>query len=153
MGKRDKPGIILCKTRSGVMPASPFDAEELDRFAPGAEFDLVPRARRSSKLQRTYWLALSRVVKATGAKPTAEKLHDALLWDLGYVSVETDFAGIPRLVRDSTAYDAMRTDAEFRPYFDQAMARLAELVGFDPLEFLEHPRPATPATANERVAA
>lgn len=135
---REKPGIIVSKTaRGGLSPASAFDAEQLDGEPIGAEYDLKRRARRSIPLQRTYWKTLKLFCDATDLFPTSDHLHDALKHDLGYVTVRQDLNGRPYIVADSTAFDAMKTDAEFRPYFDKAMARLAEVGGFDPLAWLE----------------
>ena len=143
MAKRgkEKAGIIMQRTKRGVSPASAFDAEELDRFPIGTEFDLAPRTKRSLPQHRTYWKALSETVKATGAWPTPEHLHDALKHDLGYVEVRKTLAGQPYISTESTAFNAMTAD-EFKTYMEQAMARLAEVTGIDPLEFLEHRRAA-----------
>ena len=119
-----------------LVPESAYDAELLDAYQIDALFMLKPEPRRSGKLHRTYWKALSNLVKATNRWPTADKLHDALMWDLGYITVEKGLDGKPRLVRDSIAFDSMPTDAQFKPYFDQAMARLAEVTGIDPRAFL-----------------
>ena len=138
MAKRgkEKAGMILEKTLHGVRPISAFDAEQLDRFPVGTEFNLAPRTKRSLPQHRTYWKALSDVVKATDAWPTPEHLHDALKHDLGYVEVRKTLAGMPYISTESTAFDAMTAD-EFRSYMDRAMARLAEVTGINPLHFLD----------------
>ncbi len=133
--------MIFEKTPLGVRPISAFDAEELDRFPLGTEFNLAPRTRRSLPQHRTYWKALSDVVKATDAWPTPEHLHDALKHDLGYVEVRKTLAGQPYISTESTAFDAMTAD-EFKAYMERAMARLAEVTGCDPLAFLDERRAA-----------
>jgi hypothetical protein len=132
---KDKAGIIVRREKRGLMPVSAFDAEQLDRLPLLTEFDLTERTRRTLPLQRTYWKALSETVAATGRWSTAENLHDALRRDLGYVTAAIGLDGRPYIATDSTAFDAMR-QSEFKEYFDQAMARLAEVTGFDPLGFL-----------------
>lgn len=138
MAKRSKEraGLILRKEARGIVPASAYDAEALAAFPLGTEFDLAPRTKRSLPQHRTYWKALTEVVKATGTWPTAEHLHDALKRDLGFIDVRINLIGQPYLSTDSTAFDEM-DQAAFQTYFDQAMARLTEVVGFDPLAFLE----------------
>lgn len=135
---RDKAGIIVKRVAGPrrLAAVSAFDDEQIDALAVDTEFDLVPRARRSLPQHRTYWKALNEVVKATGSWPTAEHLHDALKRDLGFVHVRLNLLGQPYLATDSTAFDEM-DQAAFQNYFNQAMARLAEVIGFDPLVFLE----------------
>jgi hypothetical protein len=137
--KRNSP--IYVKQRGRLVPAGGFDAERFDGFPDGTEFDLIARTRRSGRQNATYWLALHRIVEATGRWPNAETLHDALRRDLGYIHVQRDLAGEPYLAVDSTAFDAMNTD-EFSAYFEQAMARLAEITGIDVLAFLDERRAA-----------
>jgi hypothetical protein len=137
--KRNPP--IYVKQRGRLVPVGAFDAERFDGFPDGTEFDLVARTRRSLPQQRTYWLALHRVVEATGRWVDAEHLHDALRRDLGYIHVQRDLAGEPYLAVDSTAFDAMSAD-EFGRYFEQAIARLAEITGIDVLAFLDERRAA-----------
>jgi hypothetical protein len=138
MAKRgkEKAGLILRKTTRGIFPVSAFDAEQLDHFPVDTEFSATPLTKRSTAQNRTYWRALSEVVKATGVYPTAEHLHEELKRDLGYVAPRKSLIGTVYLATDSTAFDAM-TAGEFQIYMDQAMARLAEVCGFDPLGFLE----------------
>lgn len=139
MTKRNPP--IFQKRHGRLVPAGAFDAERLDGFPDGTEFDLVARSRRSSPQNRTYWLALHRIVEATGRWPDAEHLHDALRRDLGYIHVQRDLAGEPYLAVDSTAFDAMSSD-EFSVYMERAMARLADVTGCDPTAFLDEQRAA-----------
>ena len=121
----------------GLAAASAFDVEELERFPVGAEFDLVPASPRSLPQHRTYWQALTRVVAATGRWQSREALHVALKVKLGRVEPIFDLQGrVIGMRPDSTAFDAM-SHKEFCDYMEQAMAALAEAVGFDPLAFLE----------------
>ena len=131
--------IIVCKTAKGITPASAFDAEELDRFPLNTEFDIVPRTHRSSKQNRTYWLALNKIVAATDRWPDSRHLHDALRRSLGYIHVRKDLSGEPYLALDSTAFDSMSAN-EFSAYFERAIARLAQVTQCDPLAFLDEHR-------------
>ena len=136
----DKPAIILRKQGNKLAPVSAFDDEELSAFPQDQEFRLTPIARRSAPLQRTYWKMLAEAVKDEklgDTFPTHEHLHEALKYELGYVRVIYDTRGKPHVSPDSTSFKAMKTDAEFRPYFDAAVKRLAEVTGADPLGFME----------------
>jgi hypothetical protein len=64
--------------------------------------------------------------------PTKEKLHKALLREVGMVTVSFDLDGTPRLTEDSTAFDAMNAE-DFKAYFDAAIKALADIIGADPL--------------------
>lgn len=132
---RAKPGIIIRKTGAGLVPASAIDAEQLDAWKIGTEFDAKPRTKRSNPQNRLYWKILANVLEATSLSdlyPTSTKLHEALLRGLGYVTVTYDLDGAPHLTPDSTAFNEMDAE-EFRTYFDKAMVLLAETTGVDPL--------------------
>lgn len=130
-----KPAPIMRKDEQGIGPVSAFDAEQIASFPLGTEFDLKPRTRRSLPQQRLYWGILTKVREATflgDRYPTSEKLHDELLRDLGFVTLTYSLDGTPRLVRDSTAFDAMERE-DFKGYLDRALDRIAEVTGIDPL--------------------
>jgi hypothetical protein len=138
MAKR-KANIILSRAYAvpvALYPTSSFDAEQLETFPVGTEFDVAPRTKRSNPMNRLYWQALSNVVAATDHWATKDHLHDALMRDLGYERVGYGLDGRPYITRDSAAFDSM-THEEFKVYFDKAMARLAEVTGCDPLAFAE----------------
>ncbi len=139
---KDTAGLIMRKGPKGsLLPASPFDYEQLSAFPVGTEFMARSMTKRSLPQHRTYWRALTVVTQATEAWPTPEHLHDALKRDLGYVEMATGLDGKPFARTESTAFDAMGQE-EFQAYFDRAMARIAEAVGIDPLAWLSEPRMA-----------
>lgn len=142
MTKTVKPDVMvqLDEGRQRLSPVTSYDAECLTEYSMQSVFVLKPLPKRSGALHRTYWKMLTEVVKATHVKPTAEKLHDALMWSLGMLTVEEDLEGVPHLVRDSIAFAEMPTDAEFKPYFDMAVEYLAKHLGVDPLDFLKEAR-------------
>lgn len=141
---KDTAGLIVRKGPKGLFPASPFDYEQLSSFPIGTEFMVRSLTKRSLPQHRTYWRALSLVVQATDAYPTAEHLHDAIKRDLGFVETVMGLDGKPFTRSDSTAFDAMGQE-EFQGYFDRAMARLADVLGIDPLAWLAEPRARTAA--------
>lgn len=133
---KETAGCIVRKTPRGIIPVSAFDQEQMMGDAIGTEYKLVKLTKRSLPQQRAYWKALSLVVANDDRWPTAEALHDALKRSCGYVTVIYDLKGNPFVTTDSTAFDAMDTDA-FKGFMDKAMAKLAEAIGWDPLSFLE----------------
>lgn len=135
MAKKEKSLIIVRKTPRGLQPVSSFDAEMLLAAPLGTEFNLASLTKRSLPQHRTYWKALSEVVKATEQWPTKEHLHDALKRVCGFVDIRHNLDGSTYIATDSTSFEAMGPD-EFKAYMDIAMKKLAETIGYDPLAFL-----------------
>jgi len=138
MAKRDKaPPPIVAKTGRGISPVTAYDAEELDGYADGTEFDLVARTKRSNPQQGTYWKTLTRAVDATGRWENREALHTALKVKLGYVEPIFDMAGkVIGMKPDSTAFNAMPHKA-FCEYMEKAMAALSEAIGYDAIAWVD----------------
>lgn len=130
MAKRDKPMIVMRKEGPRLVPETGFDAEQFDALPNRATVRVEPVDARGRGQLAAYWATLARVVEATGRWPTAEHLHEALKWDLGYVRPAYDLAGTPRLAVDSIALDAMK-DAERAAFMLAAFARIAEVTGID----------------------
>ena len=129
--KRPPPTVV--KRAGKLVPASAYDAERLDAIPDGAEFDAVERSVRSLPHHRLYWAALDTAVRATGRWATPEALHTALKVECGRVEPVFGLDGkVKGMIPDSTSFAAMG-QREFAEYFGQAMAKLAEAVGFDPL--------------------
>ena len=131
------PKPIVRKFAGRLMAISQYDAEALDQFTDGTEFDMVPRTRRSLPQHGTYWKALDRAVKATGRWQSKESLHTALKVKLGRVEPIFDLEGrVIGMKPDSTSFDAM-PQHEFRAYFDAAMTALSAAIGYDALAWME----------------
>lgn len=141
--KKDKPPApIVRKEARGLVPVGAFDAEELDGYALGTEFDLVARTKRSVPQNGTYWKALQFAIDATGRWPHREALHTALKVKLGHVEPILDLKGnVVGMKPDSTAFEAM-DHKTFRAFMDRAMAELSEAVGFDVLEWMKREKAA-----------
>lgn len=135
MRKREKPPLIVRKTKHGIVPVSAFDAERLEALALDTEFDVTVRTKRSNPQNRLYFQILSNVIKACGATMPPEVLHDKLKGRLGYTFLYRDLDGSLKEHVDSTAFDNM-DHPDFQIYFDAAMKELAEIVGFDPMQAL-----------------
>jgi len=133
--KRDKPPPPIAALSKGrLSPVSAYDAEAIGRYPDGTQFDMVARTKRSHPQLRLYWVVLGNAVKATGRWPTAEKLHEGLKMDLGRTEAVYNLRGkIVGLKPDSIALDKM-TQLEFQAYFDEAMALMSDVLGYDPLE-------------------
>lgn len=129
---REKQPLVLRRTDRGLEPRSRLAADLLSQYAIGSDVEITIRKRRSAPQLRRYWVMLHEVVEATGAFPDAERLHEALKLDLGYVTPMRLLDGRMVYMPDSTAMSKMDA-AEFQRFFDRAAARLAEICGFDPL--------------------
>jgi hypothetical protein len=135
--RRDKVGIILRKEADGrLSPVAPIDAEQIDALKVGVELNATLRSKRSNPQLRLYWSILAEVVRATDKWPTPEHLSEALKQACGFLTKNYRLDGTPFIMTDSIAFDAM-TQPMFQGYFDSAMAKLADAVGFDPLAAYE----------------
>lgn len=129
----ERVAIVMKRDRSGLVPASAFDAELLDRYSLSAEVEVTVKQRCSLPQQRLYWSILHAIVEATDAYPNAEYLHEAIKDELGYVHHVRRIDGQTIRIPDSTAFAKM-DQAEFKVFFDRAMELLARLIGSDPME-------------------
>lgn len=138
---RDKPPPPIARLHQGrLVPVTSYDAKELDGFAEGTEFDLIPRTARSYPQLGTYWKTLTLACEATGMWPHREALHRALKVKLGYVEPVFDMRGrVVGMIPDSTSFTEM-PHREFCTFMDAAMKELAEAIGSDPLAWLEEER-------------
>jgi len=134
----DRAPRPIVKLNGGrLAPVSAWDAEELSAFPDGMTFDMHPRNKRTLPLHRTYWQALSKAVEATGRWQSREALHTALKVAMGLVEPIYDLKGnVTGMQPHSTAFAAMDQN-QFKAYFDGAMGKLSEAVGYDVLEFLD----------------
>jgi len=136
--QREKPPRPMMRKAGGALsPVSPFDAEEFSTFPDGMMFDLTPRNKRTPPLHRTYWQALTKAVEATGRWQSRGALHTSLKVAMGLVEPIYDLRGnVTGMQPHSTAFAAMDQQT-FRIYFDGAMGKLSEAVGYDVLAFLK----------------
>lgn len=134
MADRDKPPAPIVRlTSSRLVPVSAYDAEELQGYAIGTEFDLLARTGRSTPQNGTYWKCLQHAVDATGRWPRRESLHTTLKIRMGYVEPVFDLSGnVVGMQPDSTAFKKM-DHKEFCIFMDRALMALSDAVGFDPM--------------------
>jgi hypothetical protein len=105
--KRERPSLIVRKTRRGLAPVSAVDEERLHGMALNTECEVKPLTKRSLPQLRLYWSILSRVVAATGIAPTAPHLNDLLKVHLGYCTTVYLLDKRKMLWPDSIALEAM----------------------------------------------
>lgn len=126
---------LQMELRNGrLQPVSMYDAERMEDYPEGTLFNLTNTGKRSNPHHNLYWTTLRRVAKATGKWPTEHHLHDELKIACGYVRIKLsalngELVNIP----DSISFDKM-SQQEFQRYFELAMAKLAEGIGYDPID-------------------
>lgn len=128
--KTDRERRICIVTRKGsaLWPVSAADEEIISGLSQMKEIEITFKYRRIPEQLRAYWFFLSYVVEATEAYPTAEKLHSALKFALGYVEQMVTLSGEIVIVPDSVALSAM-DGQEFTEYFKKAEKLIAERFG------------------------
>ena len=117
------------------MPITQWDAEQLEDYTEGSLFNISATKQRSNPHHNMYWSILRKVCKATDLWPTEQHLHADLKLACGYYNVTiSPFTGEVIKTTDSIGFSKM-TQKEFSEYFDRAIQKLTEAVGYDPLEW------------------
>lgn len=122
---KDTPTIMVRFEKGKLTPDQPYDAELLDTYPGVSLFELKDRTRRSNGQNSYYWVALNRVVEATGRWANAEQLHRQLLIKCSFFTAVTTLDGGVRLEACSTSFKSMK-QKEFNDYTKQAFLALAE---------------------------
>lgn len=131
----EKPRITIKLREGRFEPATAFDAEALAQYSGEQMFDLLPISKRSPEHHKLYWSLLGKAVKATGKWPTSEHLHRDLKMTCGYyTTVVNEFGGV-YLLPDTIAMKKM-DQKQFNEFFETAMEKLSDALGFDPMELL-----------------
>lgn len=133
------PSKIQVQIRDGqLLPVSHYDAERLEDAKQGQVFNLTPTGKRSNPHHNLYWSTLRSVCKATSKWPTEEHLHDLIKLACGYYKFEySSLVGGFVKMTDSISFDKM-TQQEFNQFFESAIEKLAEDLGYDPLHELRN---------------
>ena len=133
----DKPHItVKLNDRGQFEPVSLYDAEQLAECSRGQTFTVIPMQERSIGHQKLYWSILGKVVKSTGRWATPDHLHRDLKMACGYYqTVASEMGGI-YYSPDSTAMKKM-SQKDFNKFFESAMQKLSETIGYDPLTGLQ----------------
>ena len=129
---KERPNMLMRRAKASLVPVSGYDDELLSEIPEGELVEVTTKRRRSLPQLRLYWGMLHRVVKATDAYPTAERLHEALKIALGFTTPIRLLDGSEAVIPDSCAFDKMDA-GEFRIYMDRAVELLNRLTGTDVL--------------------
>ena len=117
-----------------LLPVTAYDAEKMDDYKEGQTFNLHSTGKRSNPHHNLYWSALRRTVKATDMWPTEAHLHHELKLACGYYKTRVSpLTGEVVKATDSISFDDMSQN-EFHVYFERSMEKLAEAIGYDPLD-------------------
>jgi len=127
---------IQMELRNGqLLPVSQYDAERMDDFADGTIFNIRSTKTRSNPHHNLYWSILRNVCKSTGKWPTETHLHNELKFACGYYKMNySEITGTFLRHLDSISFDDMEQE-EFNTYFEMAIAKLTEAIGYDPLQY------------------
>lgn len=129
--KHDTPPMRMTVEKTGLVPASQYDAERLSLYRYGTTILCSVTQDRNAKLLRKYWAIIGKVISDC---PTPwndkEQASDALKLSLGMVNtfkrVDGKWGYSPRSL---TELDG----PEFEEFFEQAMAVLQRITGVDPV--------------------
>ncbi|MDP1702619.1 MAG: hypothetical protein Q8L53_16905 [Aestuariivirga sp.] len=125
---RERRICIVTRKGSGLWPVSAADEEIICGLSQMKEIEISFKYRRVPEQLRAYWWFLSYVVEATEAYESAEHLHNAIKFELGYVKKMARLSGEIVIVPDSVALSAM-DGMEFTEYFKKAEKLIAERFG------------------------
>tara|TARA_R110000803_G_scaffold99579_4_gene167708 strand:+ start:1033 stop:1443 length:411 start_codon:yes stop_codon:yes gene_type:complete len=116
-----------------LAPITENVAQLVNDYKEGQLFEIKAVANRSNPHHALYWVTLADVVKATGKWPTKDHLHNDLKMLCGYYrSVINGVTGQIYYIPDSIAFESM-DQKEFMTFFENAMQKLSEAIGYDPL--------------------
>lgn len=131
MTKRESPILFMRTCAGSLVPVSAQDAEMVDALPRNVDLEINAKHRKRSVPQlRAYWAGLHELVKATEAYPTAEHMHEAIKFHLGYVKPLVTVTGQKIYVPDSAAFDSMDA-SEFKTFLDRAQKLCLEQWQYD----------------------
>lgn len=134
MSRRAAAPLVFIRTASGLVPATAFDAEELDKVTIGAEVEVTIHQRRSLKNLRHFWVTMSNIVKSGAVPfPTAALLVEALKMSCGLTELRQTIGGAPYFAASSIAIEAMGEE-QFKEFKRDAFALIASHYGIDPVK-------------------
>lgn len=128
---KDKRPIRAVRRGATLVPYGQADCDAFTAFKEGEPVEILLKQRRSLPQLQAYWSMLARVVEATDAFPSPEKLHLAIKMDLGFTTPIKKLSGEIIFVPDSVAFNKMSAP-DFRTYFAKAEKLIAEKFGIDP---------------------
>jgi hypothetical protein len=129
--KPDKPVFAFIRQGDTLVPEMEYDAHALDGIANGQRVRVEIREWRNLSRLRAYWAMLHDVVVATEAAPVAEKLHEVLKLETGFVDTIRLPNGMRVAIPASVALDKM-DEPDFIAFFQSAERWLAATYGYVP---------------------
>lgn len=127
--KPDKPVYGFIRRGNYLVPEMDYDTHALDGVAQGQRVRIEVKEWRNFDRLRAYWAMLHHVVEATEAAPTAEKLHEVLKLENGFVDLIRLPNGYNVAIPSSVALDRM-DEPEFIAFFAKAEEWLARTYGY-----------------------
>ena len=124
--------MYATRVEKGFIPDMRCDLEVMERYPVGSRVKLTITKGRSVKMHRLYWQILANFIEATGAGYNSDTLHEAIKLKLGYVT-PVKMAGKTVEIPMSISFSKM-DQAEFNEFFEKAVALIAEVGGYDPLQ-------------------
>jgi hypothetical protein len=112
--------IQMRREFSRLVPATPYDLEQLEQLPQRKTVKVVVTQARSLPHQRFYWALLGHVCKAHPIYKRSEQLHLALKFTLGYIDHLKLHTGQVVPIVSSTSFAKMDQPA-FKLFFDSAL--------------------------------
>lgn len=113
--KPDRPILWLVRQPQGLVPATPFDLEQVEQYRIGAHLRVTVEQPKDDRLNRFFHALVSKVAAATGVSPRAMK--NRLLLEAELIDGVDVFDGATVFTTISTAD---LDQAEFSDFVDRA---------------------------------
>ena len=127
----------------GLWPVGPYDYELLDKYPFDKELQFEePKQRRSNKHHNLYWKLLTEIVNNSEEWMSKDELHDAIVVETGYYTVQRLLDGGTMVKPESISFARMGQE-KFNIYWDRAMAVLNK-AGKDTAAYLREIKQETP---------
>ncbi len=130
----DKSHLQVKLCQGHFEPLTRHVATLMEEYSEGQLFDITAVAHRSNPHHALYWATLQKVINSTDRWATKDHLHSDLKMLCGYYrTVINGLTGELYYVPDSIAFNKMN-QKEFSMFFDKAMEKLTQAIGYDPLD-------------------
>lgn len=127
--KSERPVYAFVRRGNALVPEMAMDFRALDGIAQEQKVRIEIKEWRNLDRLKAYWAMLHDVVDATECAPTAERLHEVMKLENGFVDHVRLPNGFLVAVPASIALDKM-SEPEFITFFKTAERWLAETFGY-----------------------
>lgn len=127
--KSERPIYAFIRKGNYLVPEMEMDARALDSISQGERVKVEITQWRNVDRLRAYWAMLNEVVTATECAPSAEKLHELIKLETGFVDLVRLGNGMKVAVPGSIAFDKM-TEDQMVAFFQGAERFLGENYGY-----------------------